>query len=135
MKKLFLLLFSILISFNSYGEWKFPENSEWTKLGYDDDASYYLDFNTIGGGDRYVYYWVLFDNETDTNGIKSSKINFQGDCKSFRVKALSFIFYKQPKGNGEGVISAPTSTNRDWIYAPPESAMGSILGTACDYVN
>ena len=135
MKKLLLLLFSILISLNSYGEWKFPENSEWTKLGDDNDASYYIDFATIGGGDEYVYYWMLSDHKTNIKEIMSFKINFQGDCKASRVKALSFIFYEQPMGKGEGVINAPVSTNGDWIYAPPESAMGSILGTACDYVS
>ena len=46
MKKLLLLLFSILISFNSYGEW--------TKVNMDvDSSSYYIDFATVKKIDGY----------------------------------------------------------------------------------
>ncbi|SVC22094.1 uncharacterized protein METZ01_LOCUS274948, partial [marine metagenome] len=39
MKKLLILLFSLMLSFNSYGEWmKVTENV--------DDDSYYIDFNS-----------------------------------------------------------------------------------------
>jgi hypothetical protein len=40
MKKLLILLFSLLLSFNSYGEW--------TKTSEDDDGdAYYIDFQTV----------------------------------------------------------------------------------------
>jgi hypothetical protein len=53
MKQLLTLLFSILISFNSYGQW--------TKITESDGDSIYIDFDTIKEQDGYVYWWVLTD--------------------------------------------------------------------------
>ena len=39
MKKLLLLLFSVMISFTSYGEW--------TELGEEDDGTFYIDLDTF----------------------------------------------------------------------------------------
>ena len=50
MKKLLILLFSILISFNSYGEWE--EVAE----GMNGDI-YYLDKDSIKKHGGYVYFW------------------------------------------------------------------------------
>ncbi len=54
MKKLTILLFSILISFNSYGEW--------TKVGEDVNGNtHYIDTDTIKDHKGSIYYWVLTD--------------------------------------------------------------------------
>ena len=50
MKKLLLLLFSLMLSFNSYGEW--------TKVNEDvEDNSYFIDFRTVKKVDDYVVWW------------------------------------------------------------------------------
>ncbi len=51
MKKLTMLLFSILISFNSY--------SEWTKVAENSMQTTYTDISTINERDEYVYFWQL----------------------------------------------------------------------------
>ena len=52
MKKLLIFLFSILISFNSYGEWD--------EIGVDTAGNTsYIDTDTIKKHGGYVYYWVM----------------------------------------------------------------------------
>ena len=58
MKKLLIFLFSILISFNSYGEW--------TEVGtgaspVNNGDTFYIDIDTIKEHNGYVYWWSLSD--------------------------------------------------------------------------
>ena len=65
MKKLTILLFSILISFNSY--------SEWTEIVQSTEGStYYIDKDTIKERGGNVYFWGLLDRSTpdsDCSGL------------------------------------------------------------------
>ncbi len=126
MKKLLILLFSLLISFNSYGEWK--------ELGKDVDGdTYYIDTDTIKEHEGYVYWWVLSDYiKPNEYGDISLKTYVEGDCEVNRYKWLSLISYKQPMGEGVGGADNPTG---EWRYAPPDSIGGGILKYVCDYVD
>ena len=126
MKKLLILLFSILISFNSYGEWK--------ELGKDVDGdTYYIDTDTIKEHEGYVYWWVLSDYlKTNEYGDISLKTYVEGDCEVNRYKWLSLIYYKQPMGEGVGDGDNPTG---EWRYPPPDSIGGGLLKYVCDYVD
>ena len=53
MKKLLVLLFSILISFNTYGEWVKVSTTI-------DGTEYYVEIDTIKEHNGYVYSWRLF---------------------------------------------------------------------------
>jgi hypothetical protein len=54
MKKLLVLLFSVMISFNSYGDW--------TDFGKTvDGTGWYINYDTIKKHNGYVYYWDLTD--------------------------------------------------------------------------
>ena len=63
-------------------------------------------------------------------------IYFQGDCKFFKYKPLSFNLYQEPGGQGE--MSAPeTSTSQKfikWVYPQPKSLNETIIKTVCDKV-
>jgi len=126
MKKLTILLFSIFISFNSYGEW--------TKRGKDTGGdTHYLDTDTIKKHDGYVYYWDLTDYlKPAETGTMSVKIYFQGDCGVNRTKFLSYIFYGQPMGMGSEETYSPP--NPEWKYPSPDSVGGTNLKYVCDYV-
>ena len=134
MKKLLVLIFSILISFNSYGEWM--------EVGTDisDDSNYYIDTDTIKERGGYVHYWYLvdfikpYDDELDLyDGSMSGKLFVQGDCGLTRIKVLSYIFYKQPMG--EGIGDQYNLSNSEWVYLPPESVGELMLDMSCDYVD
>ena len=105
MKKLFLLIFSILISFNSYGEQKEVVEST-------DGDTYYIDKDTIKKHGGYVYWWEMgsFENPYNPyegildqfNGTMSSKRYRKGDCDVVRYIDLSVTFYTQQMGGGYG---------------------------------
>ena len=127
MKKLLIPLFSILISFNSYGEWK--------ELGMNVAGdTFYIDKDIIKEHNRYVYWWVLKDYlKPDEYGTLSEKTYVQGDCGVNRYKWLSLIYYKQPMGEGSAETLSPLP--EEWEYPPPESTGGFLLKYVCDYVD
>ena len=125
MKKLTILLFSILISFSSYGEWtRIAENV--------DDAVFYIDKDTIKERDDYVYYWILVNDLTKTNsdGDKSEKSFVQADCDLVRTKRLSVTGYALSMGLGKSKVYNPS----DWTYLSPGSVGAFIINYACNYV-
>ena len=136
MKKLtliFTLLFStVMFSSLSYAEYfSSTSHAEWTKVNKDADGNTnYIDFESIRIKDGYVYWWILSDILKPTlQGNLSSKTYNQGDCKLFRVKYLSWIFYLKPMGGGTGNSGGPE--NPQWDYPDPNSVMGNILRIVC----
>ena len=129
MKKLLVLLFSILISFNSYGEW--------TEVSYNKiDDKVYVDNNSIREHNGYVYWWELGDlKEPLTSGGKrffSTKVYNQGDCGVFRYRVIDFHIFQQQMGEGRNESYTPE--NPEWIYHFPDSIGESLLDYACNSV-
>jgi len=125
MKKLLILLFSVLLSFNSYGEW--------TKIIDSIEGDYfYVDKETIKQHGGFVYYWTLTDYlEPSPSGVMSVKKYAKVDCGVNRMTYLTYIFYKQSMGNGNGV----TDDGADpWKYPDPNSVGGFKLRFICDYI-
>ena len=112
MKKLLILLFSILISLNSYGEWLL--------LGEDSGNKFYYEVDTIKTSNGYIYYWDLVNFSEPFAGIYMSGLRYkQGDCGVFRDKTLSGFLFTKPMGRGENE-SVPYD-NSDWEYYFPNT--------------
>jgi len=127
MKKLLILLFSILISFNSYGEW-----IKVTSDGNNGDI-YYVDIDPIKENGGYVYWYYMIDYmKRDKFGDMSALIYQQGDCGPNRYKMLSGIFYHQPMGINES--ARETAKNPEWEYTFPGQINAHLLDYVCDYV-
>jgi hypothetical protein len=128
MKKLTILLFSILISFNSY--------SEWTKVAENSFQTTYTDISTINKRDEYVYFWQLNNNiKPDKHGDMSNIIYMQVDCTTNRRKYLSVTFYSQHYGKGTSTSLSPSTIEiSGWYYnIPPGSSAAAFSGHACNY--
>ena len=131
MKKLLLLLFSVMISFNSYGKW--TKTSE----GIEGEI-FHIDFQTIKKLDNgNVVFWVLVDLDESVDGYISSKMYWQGDCFLSRMKVLSLIQYEEPMGGGEslsldGLIGLEGADA--WQYLPPDSIGYMNLEEVCSLV-
>ena len=131
MKKLLLILFSLMLSFNSYGEWiKVNEDTG--------DNSYYINFETLKNvDDDYVVWWEMRDLASATNGTLSTKIYYKGDCKSTRTKYLALITYTKKMGTGksedvsQGIVSLEDILG--WTYPNPDSVTYDNLAIACKY--
>lgn len=128
MKKLTTLLFSILISFNSFGEW-----TEVTKTSLGEfDVKFYIDKETIRKNGDHVYYWELGNSLKPVEGTLSIKVYNKADCVEKRVRVLSIIFYKKPMGKDK--ISENSKDNPEWEYAHPGSPREDLINYACNYV-
>ena len=130
MKKLLALLFSILISFNSYGEWTLITTT-------DRGDSYFVDLETIKKQKEYVYFWELLDMAIPLMDIAySSKSYIVTDCNLnlFRYKYLRDIFYSEPMLKGS-IVSSSDIPDTEWRYVGPESVGGIELKSVCDFAN
>ena len=127
MKKLLILLFSILISINSYGEWTEVSRS------LDGVDTYYIEHDTIKEHGGYVYYWMMIDSlePWEGSGYLSDQTYNQGDCGIYRNKILSYIFYKRSMGKGTGKSD---NTPSEWRYPSSGTVGKGILDYVCDYV-
>ena len=117
------LTFSVMFSSSSY--------AEWTKVGENTAATYYVDFERIRKHDTYVYWWMLVDYLKPTStGMLSAKVYYQGDCKLFRRKGLSYSFHKKPMGGGTG--NTDNVPDKEWDYPSPNSVGETVLKQVCN---
>jgi hypothetical protein len=123
MKKLLLLLFSLMLSFNSYGEWTLT-------YGWDNGDSAYVDLETIKEINGYVYWWELKNFPSgEFEGNKSVMIYAQGDCEMSRYKTLSMTLFKEAMGQGES-----TSWDfNEWEYPRPDTQIYQVLIDVCTH--
>ena len=113
MKQLFIFLFSIMISFNSFGEW--------VEVNDNDGGTYYIDFDTLKIVDDSAYIWSMRDMYSPNEyGVSSMVVFSEEDCEMLRTKHLKFVFYAQNMGEGE-VVSSTNVTNPEWNFNPPGS--------------
>ena len=114
-KKLTIIIFSLVFSINSYGEW--------TKILPGDNASLYIDFTTLIEKDGYINWWYL-----DTWDKGSETTYAQGDCnlKGFRVTKR--VRFSLPMGEGEGV---ERDINGAWEYYEPNTGFEILLSFIC----
>ena len=123
MKKLLLLIFSLILSFNSYGEWTLTY--EW-----DNGDSAYVDLETIKEINGYVYWWELKDVPSgELDGNKSIMLYSQGDCEVSRYKTLSMTLFKESMGQGESTSWEPN----EWKYPRPDTQIYQVLIDVCTH--
>ena len=121
MKKLLtlsILILTVMLTSTSFADWTLVTKGV-------SGNTYYLDFERIRKVDGYVYYWSLADLlKPSKYGDLFHKIYWQGDCKLFRYKALSYSFHEEPMG--EGVADSPPPPD-EWKYPIPKSSNEIIL--------
>jgi hypothetical protein len=126
MKKLTILLFSILISFNSY--------SEWTRVTQNkgDSSQFYIDIDTVKEHKGYVYYWALGDTIKPIQGTLSATFYNELDCGVKRQRTLSIVTYKESMGEQEGrerVYDSP-----EWEYPQPGRINYAVMNYVCNHI-
>ena len=125
MKKLILILLFSTVMFSS------PSYAGWTEVTENARGTAYVDYERIRKHDGYIYFWELFDYLKPTlQGHLSAKIYYQGDCKLFRHKNLSYSFHKEPMGGGTGdTVNKP---DKEWTYPSPNSISEELLKQVCN---
>jgi hypothetical protein len=126
MKKLTILLFSILISFSSYGEW-----TDVYKDKAGSGGTYHLDLDSFKKHNENVYWWQMWSYPKLVNNIIFSVVRYQqGQCGIHRYKTLATYAHKQPMGEGKGeeVEDLPSK----WVYPKPDTIYSLTLTTVCE---
>lgn len=105
--------------------------AEWTEVSESvANDTFYVDFERVRKVNGYVYYWILTDYLIPSEfGDLSAKQYNQGDCKNFRFLSLSYVFHKEPMGEGRGDVQA--SANKNWQYPVPDSVNETLLKNVC----
>ena len=106
-------------------------SADWVKFTeLEDSSSVYIEMDTIKKVDGFIYYWVMRDFIVpDKNGDLSGQVYHLGECRTEKVKYLTFIFYTRNMGRGEANKHAPFETF--WEYPAPGSSTLSELRHAC----
>ena len=130
MKKLLVLLFSILISFNSYGEWTAVSES------VDGDIAY-IDYENIKKNKGFVYYWELYDLIKPMpigDGIFSGMTYNEVDCDiPIKYRVIASRYYSLPMG--QGISDLSNNEILDWDYPDPGGVLQNTLNKVCDYID
>ena len=115
MKKLLLLLFSLMLSFNSYGEWTEVWESE-------DGDNIFIAFDRLVVKDEYVFSWIM-----SSNNKTSEQVYLQNDCDLIRMKTIQATSYDEPLGEGKGT----KLKDEPWEYLAPESGGEFMVDLLC----
>ena len=124
MKKLLILLFSILLSFNSYANWE--------KVLQLDEGDFYIHMDSIERTGNTTYIWTMRDNSNpkSSNDYNSAKTFLEVECiASKRVRSLTEIRYAQRMGKGDEVKT--DNSLGEWGYIPPDNPVYIIFKYAC----
>ena len=122
MRKLLVFLFSILISFNSYGDW--------TKISSHDGDIYYIDQDSIKSHDGFTYFWERSDYlKPIASGYMSGIAYKEVDCNLNRQKILSLIMFNMSMGKGE---SENINLDPSWYNPIPGSVGETLLNYVCN---
>ena len=124
MKKIFLLLFSLILSSSSYGEW----------VSFVTDANkniHYLDFEGMTKTDGYIYYWEMTNYANPTDRFLSIATYHKADCGSYRYKDITFNGYTQEMAQGEPETMDLTILDKDWTSPVAGSVADYSLDLAC----
>jgi len=125
MNKLTILLFSILISFNSYGEWTQVANST---IG----DEFYVDDDSIKENGIYIQYWELTSLKEPIGGKYFSTKSFvKMNCELGKRLFIQMYFYNKPMGNDYDSSYTP---DEEWVYIPPGSTYSAVSRYVCNYV-
>lgn len=122
MKKLLLLLISLLLSYSSYGE----EDTvgDWFKAFTDDDISWYINLQKIQERDGLVYFWYMASAKEGSQTALT-----ENDCMLSRSRYLESIEYDEPLMEGEAIY---LPNEDEWVYFPPDSIGDILQMIACE---
>ena len=111
------------------------EEIEWTKVSENEEGMIsYVNFEEIKKHDGYIYFWemrnFLEPGEIRTRPL-SAKAYTQCDCKLFRIKNLSYSFYKERWAGGGEVGDRISPEKPEWIYPDPNTILEAMIKKVC----
>jgi hypothetical protein len=122
MKHLFLTLF-LLMSGSSW--------AQWSPVAIDVDGTIFnFDYSTLRKDGELRKIWTLSNFvEKDPNGVMSSRVRMEYDCKNELQRFLSFKLFSDRNATGKVIESGDISSS--WKDIAPDTAAWKLMQTAC----
>ena len=127
MKKLLLLLFSLLLSLNSYGEWVYIDKEK------NSDAEIYVLTDSIEIEDGYVY-WTYLNNYSEPRSeynIMGLAIFRGGDCENNRYVNIESQMFQGSMGSEP--FGERLKQEQEWTTPSSGQIDEKIFNYVCDY--
>lgn len=107
-----------------------PTWAAWERFATNAESStIYLDHDTRRTG-ALPRVWMLVDYaEPDRFGHLSAKVLWQAECREGRAKALTYLHFDGPMGEGRAETNNEPG---DWIYPAPDSIIAEVFAYLCN---
>lgn len=127
MKKLILILATVLISGNV--------SAEWTRIdGGADDSDLYGDMDTFRRNGSKIKLWTMHNFKTwqgpGNQKYQSNKIQWELDCKEEQVRMLASLDFTGKKGAGR-LVSTVYAPNDSWRPPTPQTLGEAVFNAGC----
>jgi hypothetical protein len=118
------LIFSILLIGGS--SW-----AQWSPVAVDVDGTIInFDYSTLRKDGELRKVWTLSNFiEKDPNGVMSSRVRMEYDCKNERNRYLSFKLFSDKNAKGMTIDSGDVPS--PWKDIAPDTAAWRLMQTAC----
>ena len=108
-----------------------PSFAEWKEAASSSEGDVFYAHTKFRQHNGLIYFWTLSDYLKPIKyGYFSVKSYWETDCRGFRKRALQYISYKQPMGEGPG--ESRQKDDSQWQYPSPDSINASVLTKACE---
>jgi len=121
MKKLLILLFSLLISINSYS------HEDWKDFIEYANGTYYVNNQSYHRLGDHTYWWSMCDCEASNGAYMSYQIYNQGyisNSQNVMHKELIYVTFQESMGEGPGEIILG---DNEWINDDNDSSMENVV--------
>jgi hypothetical protein len=112
-----------------------PAWADWVELGSTDDATNYIDPETVRKTPNGRRVWVmasLDQPKTVSFGTyQSGKFVVEFDCRDERSRILQTSWYSGPMGSGTPIHSDRAGIHGPWEFAVPGSGGKTMLKAVC----
>jgi hypothetical protein len=118
-----VFIFLFCVSFSSW--------AQWSPVAADADGTIFnFDYSTLRKDGEVRKIWVLSNFvEKDSNGVMSSRVRMEYDCKDERHRFLSFKLFSDKNATGVTVDSGDIPS--PWKDIAPDTAAWRLMQTAC----
>ena len=118
-----VFIFILIVSTSSW--------AQWSPVAIDVDGTIFnFDYSTLRKDGDLRKIWTLSNFvEKESNGVVSSRVRMEYDCKNERQRYLSFKLFSEK--NATGVVIESGDIPSSWKDIAPDTAAWKLMQTAC----
>ena len=111
----FFLLFLIIFSLSSYGEWK--------RIYKSSPGETYIDFDTMKFDGDIIEYWMKKNFSKKTDGVMSARAQVKLNCQKNSYEIIFYTAYSKKNLTGKVIYNANPHIQETIVAFSPEQAV------------